>query len=153
MGSKDDSQSNISLTHDLREKFAHWIVSNKSDNLDNLPLDLIIVEGMANVCCYSRKHTKESLFLTTLNSCMPFSCVQDFEKILKKTFAEQEEDPRTLLHKNLWIDAQVKLFAMKYELQLARAELELLKQNHCAKGQPSHISSNSYVIDCSEIYC
>jgi len=84
--------------------------------------------------------TSQGISLTfCFNPVAQFFHVQDFKKILNKTFCEREENLRTVLHKNLWIEAQVKLFSMKYELQLARTEIEILKHNLYAKGRPSQL--------------
>lgn len=71
--------------------------------------------------------------------------MQDFENILKKVFCEKEENLVASLHKNLWIEAEVKLFSMKHELQLARTEIEILKSNRCTEGWAFHLISDCHV--------
>ncbi|OAY85789.1 hypothetical protein ACMD2_14928 [Ananas comosus] len=50
---------------------------------------------------------------------------QAFEGLRKITFVEEEENPRVLLYKNLWINAEIATCQLKYELQNARMECEM----------------------------
>lgn len=99
------NQSNSGATCEMKEKSAYFVGSYVLDKFDNSS-DLATIDSMA----------------------------KNFEQILKKKFCENEKNPLALLHKNLWIEAHVKLFSMKYELQLARTELEILNRNQHAKG-------------------
>ncbi|XP_020114979.1 uncharacterized protein LOC109728859 isoform X2 [Ananas comosus] len=51
--------------------------------------------------------------------------LQAFEGLRKITFVEEEEHPRVLLYKNLWINAEIATCQLKYELQNARMECEM----------------------------
>lgn len=54
---------------------------------------------------------------------------------VSKEGCDQEEDPQTLLYKNLWIEAEVALCSMKYEL--ARMKLEM-ENDKCHQKAKSH---------------
>ncbi|XP_073001744.1 uncharacterized protein [Typha latifolia] len=53
---------------------------------------------------------------------------QALDNLPDNSYFDQEEESRTLLYKNLWIEAEVALCTMKYELQLARMKLKMENQ-------------------------
>ncbi|XP_010919020.2 uncharacterized protein [Elaeis guineensis] len=63
---------------------------------------------------------------------------QALHKVSKRGF-DQEEDPQTLLYKNLWIEAEIALCSMKYEL--ARMKLEM-ENDKCHQRANFHDSSD-----------
>ncbi|KAG1354719.1 hypothetical protein COCNU_07G008310 [Cocos nucifera] len=63
---------------------------------------------------------------------------QALHKVSKRGF-DQEEGPQTLLYKNLWIEAEIALCSMKYEL--ARRKLEM-ENDKCHQRANSHDSSD-----------
>ncbi|XP_008808274.1 uncharacterized protein LOC103720380 isoform X2 [Phoenix dactylifera] len=63
---------------------------------------------------------------------------QALHKVSKRGF-DQEEDPQTLLYKNLWIETEVALCSMKYEL--ARMKLEM-ENDKCHQRANSYDSSD-----------
>ncbi|XP_077248321.1 uncharacterized protein LOC143887955 [Tasmannia lanceolata] len=59
---------------------------------------------------------------------------QAVKKVLTENMRDEgENQPQTLLYKNLWIDSEAALCSMKYELQLVRMKFEMEK---CKQNQP-----------------
>ncbi|XP_008811394.2 uncharacterized protein LOC103722571 [Phoenix dactylifera] len=61
--------------------------------------------------------------------------MQDLGNVLEKSFSDGDDNPRMLLYKNLWIEAEVALCRLKYELQLARMKIEADNRKCQTKGK------------------
>lgn len=81
------------------------------------------------ICC---------LACASCSHCKTFSLpeLQAVKKAINQNIPEEEDNcPQTLLFKDLWIDAVAALCSIKYELQLARVQIEMEKsKQHQTKG-------------------
>ncbi|XP_008788723.2 uncharacterized protein LOC103706412 [Phoenix dactylifera] len=66
--------------------------------------------------------------------------MQDLGNVLEKTFSEGDDNSQMLLYKNLWIEAEVAMCRLKYELQLARMKIEVDSRKCQAKGKPCQVT-------------
>ncbi|KAG1360882.1 hypothetical protein COCNU_09G003450 [Cocos nucifera] len=70
--------------------------------------------------------------------------MQDLGNVLEKTFSEEDDNPQVLLYKNLWLESEVAVCRLKYELQLARMKIEV-DSHKCqtrGEGKPSQVTGS-----------
>ncbi|XP_073106104.1 uncharacterized protein [Elaeis guineensis] len=76
-----------------------------------------------------------------INSGKVNGMMQDLANVLEKTFSDGDDNPQTLLYKNLWIEAEVALCRLKYELQLARMKIEADNHKNQTKGKLPRVTT------------
>ncbi|CAL9151820.1 unnamed protein product [Musa hybrid cultivar] len=70
-----------------------------------------------------------------------YGMTQAIENALSKIPSEREGDARTLLYKNLWIEAEVATCRLKYELQLTQMKIESENLKPVQSGMSSSLPS------------
>lgn len=68
--------------------------------------------------------------------------MQDLGNALENTFSEGNDNPQMLLYRNLWIEAEVEMCRLKYELELARMRIGVDSHKCQTRGKPPQMNES-----------
>lgn len=103
---------------------------SRKDSIDYNENKNLMRAGLDN-----KKHNNVKSFNTSFE--YPDGIAQSFTKVLKSDFMEQEEDPKILLYKNLWMQTEAALCSLKHDVTLMKLEMGSFK-HHFKGGGGSH---------------
>lgn len=104
----------------------------RSDEIDFDKDVRVIQVGLCSlgICCFAFSSCSHSKTFSLPE-------LQAVKEVVNENIPEKGDNrPQTLLFKNLWIEAEAALCSIKYELQLARMQIEMEKsKQHQTKGE------------------